>query len=77
MKETVWFVETVCKIKNECIVKTWSCWIIKAIKTSKVLRKKCKLKICSCALFKINMKFDWKLSYVFFIIHSILEKVHW
>ena len=77
MKETVWFVETACEIKNECIVETQSCWIIEIIKTSEVLKRKCRLKTCSCALFKINMRFNQKLSYVFFIIHLTSEKAHW
>ena len=58
MKEIIWFVETVCETENECIVKTQSCWIIEVIKILKVLKKKCKLKTCSYALFKINMKFN-------------------
>ena len=76
MKKIIWFIEIVCKTENECIVKTWFCWIIEIIKILKILKKKCKLKIYSCALFKINMKFNWKLFCVFFVIHSTSEKTH-
>ena len=76
MRETIQFIKTAHKIKNECTVKTQSCWIIEVIKISKALRKKCKLKTCSCALFKISMKFNQKLSHIFFIIHLTLKKAH-
>ena len=58
MKKTVQFIETVCKTENECTVKTQFYWIIKVIKTLKVLKKKCRLKTYNYALFKINMKFN-------------------
>ena len=58
MKETVWSVKTAHRTENECIVKTQPCWIIETIKISEILKRKCRLKTCSCALFKINMKFN-------------------
>ena len=76
VKEIIQFIKTVCETENECTVETWSCWIIEVIKTSEVLKKKCRLKACSCALFKINIRFNQKLSCVSFIIHSTLKEAH-
>ena len=76
MEETIQLIKIVCETENECTVETWFYWIIKAIKTLKVLKRKCRLKACSCALFRISMKFNQKLSCVFFIIHLTSEKVH-
>ena len=77
VREIIQSVETAHKTENECIVKTQFCWIIEVIKTSEILKRKCRLKTCSCALFKINMKFNQKLSHVFLIIHSTSERAHW